>query len=143
MRNTKKRTIRTYSDLISIPTFQERFKYLQLNGLVGDLTFGGHRQLNQILYQSTEWKRARREVILRDNGFDLAHEDYPIYGIIYVHHLNPLSIDDVLERRYCVFDLDNLVSVSFDTHQAIHYGDESLIKKDPVTRKPNDTCPWR
>lgn len=143
MRNTRKRTIRTYSELISIPTFQERFKYLQLNGLVGDLTFGGHRQLNQILYQSPEWKRARREVILRDNGFDLAHEDYPISGIIYVHHLNPLNIDDVLARRYCVFDLDNLVSVSFDTHQAIHYGDESLIKKDPVTRKPNDTCPWR
>lgn len=139
-----KKIIRLYSELIEIPTFEERFDYLKLSASVGDVTFGGHRYLNQMLYSFPEWKRIRREVILRDEGFDLAHPDFPIRGNIYVHHLNPITADDILERRSCVFDLENLVSTSFDTHNAIHYGDERLIAdRVPVERKKNDTCPWR
>lgn len=139
-----KKTIKLYSELITIPTFKERFNYLKLSAAVGDPTFGGHRYLNQMLYRFPEWKRVRREVILRDEGLDLGHPDFPIRGNIYVHHLNPITTDDILERRNCVFDLENLISTSFDTHNAIHYGDERLIEdRVPVERKKNDTCPWR
>lgn len=139
-----KRIIRTYSELITIPTFEERFQYLKLNGIVGDFTFGGHRQLNQMLYKMPEWKKVRREVILRDEGFDLAHEDFPILGNIYVHHMNPITIDDILERRSCVLDPENLISASLFTHNAIHYGTDEDIKCFIITeRKRNDTCPWR
>lgn len=134
---------KTYSELITIPSFEERFKYLSLTGIVGEITFGGHRYLNQKLYQSLEWKRIKREIILRDNGCDLAQEDHPIEGHIYIHHINPVSIEDVLERRSRVFDPENLISASFKTHNAIHYGSEELLSRCPVIRTKNDTCPWR
>lgn len=141
---TKKPIYKSYSELIKIDSFEERFKYLSLVGIVGETTFGGHRYLNQILYQTDKWKKdTRREVILRDNGCDLAHEDYPIQGSIYIHHINPITIDDILEERPCVFDLENLISTSFRTHNAIHYGTEDLLLKGFVERKKNDTCPWR
>lgn len=134
---------RSYSELIKIPTFMERFKYLKLNGSIGEQTFYGHRWLNQVLYQSQEWKRVRREVIIRDDGCDLADSDRKIYGRIYIHHLNPLTIEDITKRHPCVFDLENLICVSFNTHNAIHYSDENLLISDPTVRKMNDTCPWK
>lgn len=136
-------TYKTYSELIKISSFEERFDYLSLSGIVGDTTFGGHRYLNQKLYQTTEWKSTRREVILRDDGNDLAHEKYPIYGSVYIHHINPITIDDILNKRPCVFDLDNLICMSFRTHNAIHYGSKNLLPKNVINRKKNDTCPWR
>lgn len=134
---------KTYSELIQFKNFEDRFNYLKLVGSVGEVTFGGHRFLNQTLYQSPEWKSTRRKVIVRDNGCDLAHEDYTIHGSVYIHHINPITIDDIMERRLCVFDLENLVCVSFRTHQAIHYGDEELLPKSLVVRRKNDTCLWR
>ncbi len=136
-------TNKSYKELIRYQTFDDRFEYLKCNGIVGDIKFGGHRYINQMLYATKEWKRTRNEVIIRDNGFDLAHKDYPIAGNIYVHHINPITIDDIVERRDCVFDLDNLISVSFRTHNAIHYGNEESLLKGLVIRKPNDTCPWK
>lgn len=134
---------KTYSELIKIKTFEDRFRYLKMESVIGEQTFGGHRYLNQILYQTEEWKSTRREVIIRDDGNDLAHEDYHIFGSIYVHHINPISIDDILKKRPCVFDLDNLVSTSFKTHNAIHYGSENSLPKNIIERKKNDTCLWR
>lgn len=134
---------KTYSEMIKMDSFEKRFEYLKLSGLVGEATFGGHRYLNQMLYQSDKWKSARREVILRDNGCDLAHPDYQINGSVYIHHINPITIDDILQERPCVFDLENLVSVSFRTHNAIHYGNSDLLPKGPVARTKNDTCLWR
>lgn len=134
----------TYSELISFDTFEERFNYLNLHGLVGEMTFGGHRRLNQILYNCDEWKSVRRKVILRDNGCDLGIQDRPIAGKILIHHLNPITIDDVLKRKSCVFDLNNLICSSFDTHNAIHYGSNEILRVNTfTTRKPNDTCLWR
>lgn len=124
-------------------SFQERFSYLSLCGSVGEETFGSHRYLNQKFYRSLEWKRTRNEVILRDNGFDLAHEDHPLFETIYIHHINPITIDDILKERPCVFDLENLVCTSFKTHNAIHYGLEDILLTGFVERKKNDTCPWR
>lgn len=140
---TKTTTYKTYSELIKLETFEERFLYLSLTGIVGETTFGGHRYLNQILYKTDEWKSTRREVIYRDGGYDLAHEDYLIVGSIYIHHINPITIDDILERRPCVFDLENLISTSFKTHNAIHYGSLDLLPKGPAKRTKNDTCLWR
>lgn len=137
------KTIKRYSELILIPSFEERFEYLKLSGQVGFETFGGHRYLNQVLYRSSDWKDTRREVIIRDNGFDLAHEDYPIKGNIYVHHINPITIDDILDRKDCVFDPEYLISTSLNTHNALHYGNEDTIKNRYVERKRNDTCLWR
>lgn len=136
-------SIKSYSELITIPTFQERFQYLMLKGKVGDFTFNGHRYLNQKLYQCLEWKTIRRRVIIRDEACDLAFKGYEIFGNILVHHLNPITIADVVERRPCVFDLENLVCVSMDTHNAIHYGDAELIPKQPIVRTKNDTCLWK
>ena len=135
------RQSRTYSELITINDYYERLKYLMLNGRVSELTFGSHRYLNQVLYSSKEWQRVRREVILRDNGCDLAHKDYPISGRVYIHHLEPITIEDIQERSPNVFDLNNLVCVSFDTHQAIHYGTQ--VKQEWKPRTENDTIPWR
>lgn len=144
MSTTKKMTIyKTYSELIKIEKFEDRFEYLSLVGIVGETTFGGHRYLNQILYQTEKWKSTRREVIFRDNGCDLAHKDYVIHGSIYIHHLNPITIDDILNERPCVFDLENLISTTFRTHNAIHYGSKDLLPKEPEARKKNDTCLWR
>ncbi len=133
---------KSYKELIKFKTFIERFNYLKCNGVIGDIQFGGHRYLNQILYKTKEWKNIRKEIIIRDGGFDLAHNDYPIMGNIYVHHINPITIEDILDRRECVFDSNNLISTSFRTHNAIHYGNEESLKEELVIRKPNDTCPW-
>lgn len=140
---TKTTIYKTYSELIKIEKFEDRFDYLSLVGIVGETTFGGHRYLNQILYQTDKWKSTRREVILRDNGCDLAHQDYSINGSIYIHHINPITIDDILEERPCVFDLNNLICTTFRTHNAIHYGSKDLLPKAPADRKKNDTCLWR
>lgn len=137
------KTNKSYRYLQRLNTFLERYNYLRLDGSVGDVTFGNKRYLNQLLYSSEEWKRIRREVILRDDGCDLGHPDFPIGGNVYVHHLNPITLDDILERKPCVFEIDNLICVSFKTHNAIHYGNEEVLPAEPVTRKPNDTCPWR
>ena len=135
--------IRTYSELITIPTYEERFEYLRCNSAVGKETFGFDRYLNQVLYNSMDWKRLRRQIIIRDNGCDLALEGYTIYGKIIIHHINPISLDDIMKERSIVFDPENLVCVSFNTHNAIHYGDASLLPMGPIERTPNDTCPWR
>lgn len=136
--------VKRYKELLRISSYDERLKYLKLNGVVGYETFGGNRYVNQILYRSVLWKKTRREVIMRDNGCDLAHEDYPLRERIYIHHLNPITLDDVLENRSSVYDLDNLVCVSFSTHNAIHYGgDLNIFTSQVVERKRNDTCPWK
>lgn len=135
--------IRTYKELRSLRTFEERFDYAKLGGIVGEETFGDKRYLNQILYSSTLWKDTRRDCILRDNGCDLAFRGFDIFGKVYVHHLNPITIDDILERRDEVFDPKYLVCTSFRTHNALHYGDISLLTIKPVERKPYDTCPWK
>lgn len=138
MTNTKR-----YSELINIPTYEERFKYLQLKGAVGNDTFGYDRYLNQILYNSPEWKRLRNQIIIRDNGRDLGCEGYEIYGRILIHHMNPITVEDIVSRDPIVFDPENLICVSHNTHNAIHYGDENLLIMAPVERTKNDTCPWR
>lgn len=139
MTQTKKR----YSELILLPTFKERFEYLKLNGKVGEDTFGWDRYLNQTFYRSAKWRHARDLVIVRDNGCDMGLEGYPIYGKILIHHINPITADDISHSdEEVLIDLDNLVCVSLATHNAIHYGDESLLPQDPVARKPGDTCPW-
>ena len=134
---------KTYSELIAIDDFLDRYEYLRIGGTVGESTFGSNRYLNQILYRSYDWKKFRREMIIRDNGCDLAHPDYEIGGIIILHHINTITIDDVKNRRRCVFDPENVVCVSHRTHEAIHYGDDTLLMKDPVVRRPGDTIPWR
>ena len=136
-------SIRTYSELITIPTFEERFEYLQLKGSVGKDTFGYDRYLNQVLYRSPEWKRLRNQIIIRDSGCDLACDGYDIYDKVLIHHLNPITVEDVLARSRKVFDPDNLVCVSHNTHNAIHYGDVDLLVTGPIIRTKNDTCPWR
>lgn len=143
MDRTISNDIKSYSVVILLPTLEERFNYLKLNGKVGADTFGYDRYLNQILYHDPEWRRIRRDVIIRDNGCDLGVEGHEIHGRILVHHINPITVDDVKLRRYCVFDLDNLICTSHDTHNAIHYGDVNLLPKNPIERKPNDTCPWK
>lgn len=135
--------IKAYSELITLPTFEERFEYLQLKGTVGQETFGFDRYLNQILYNSKEWKYLRNEIIVRDNGCDLALEGFEIHGRILIHHINPITIDDVIKRREMVFDPENLICVTHNTHNAIHYGDKSLLITGPIKRRANDTCPWK
>ena len=136
-------SIRTYSELIMIQTFEERFEYLQLKGSVGKDTFGYDRYLNQVLYRSPEWKRLRNQIIIRDAGCDLACDGYDVYGKVLIPHLNPIPVEDVLARSRKVFDPDNLVCVSHNTHNAIHYGDVDLLVTGPIIRTKNDTCPWR
>lgn len=135
--------IKTYSELITFSTFEDRFEYLQLKGIVGQETFGFDRYLNQILYNSKEWKHLRNEIIVRDNGCDLALEGFEIHGRILIHHINPITIDDVIKRRGIVFDPENLICVTHNTHNAIHYGDKSLLITGPIERRENDTCPWK
>lgn len=135
--------IRTYSDLIRCKTFEDRYKYLRLHGSVGKDTFGHSRYLNQDFYRSKEWKQVRNEVIVRDNGCDLGMDGYEIFDRIYVHHMNPATIEnyrnDDIER---LLNPEFLVCVSFNTHQAIHYGDESLLPQTPIERRPGDTKLW-
>lgn len=136
-------SIKTYSECIKLPTFLERFEYLKIGGSVGAETFGYDRYLNQTLYCSYEWKRFRNDIIIRDMGCDLACDDRQIYGKILVHHINPLVPADVLRRDPKIFDPENVICVSLDTHNAIHYGDKDLLTLDPIVRTKNDTCPWR
>lgn len=136
--------IRTYSKLITLPTFEERFEYLRLDGVVGEETFGFDRYLNQEFYQrSQEWKRIRDFVIIRDQGCDLGIEGREIYGKILVHHMNPISKEDILNRSDFLLNPEYLICTLKSTHDAIHYGDENLLMKGPVVRRANDTCPWR
>lgn len=138
------RNIKTYSELITIPTFKERFKYLQLEGRVGADTFGFDRHLNQMLYQrNPRWRKARDKVIIRDNGCDLGVEGFEIYGKIIVHHMNPITMDDILKDRDWIYDPEFLICTTHNTHNAIHYGNENLLVTAPTVRTPNDTCPWR
>lgn len=136
-------SIRTYSEMMLLPTFEERFRYLKLNGRVGEETFGMDRYLNQLFYTSDEWRKTRRDVIMRDGGCDLGIWDREIYGLITVHHLNPISVDDILNRTEILLNPEYLICTSDLTHKAIHYGDESLLITAPTERRPNDTCPWR
>ena len=135
--------IRTYSELIQLPTFEERFDYLRLDGVVGKDTFGFDRYLNQQFYRSSEWKRIRNQVIVRDNGCDLGVDEYEIHGRILIHHMNPISIEDLQYMSDLLMDPEYLICVSHRTHNAIHYGDKSLIVTAPIERSQNDTCPWR
>lgn len=135
---------KSYREMILLPTFKERYDYLKLEGQVGGRTFGGNRWLNQTLYQNDpDWRSVRRSVIIRDCGCDLAIADRDIGNYIIVHHINPITDDDIIHRRPILFDPDNLVCVSRKTHQAIHFGDESLLVIEHEPRRPNDTCPWR
>ena len=136
-------SIKCYSELMTLPTFIERYRYLKLGGSVGKETFGYDRYLNQALYRSPEWKRFRRDIIIRDNGCDLGCEGYEIVGKILIHHIEPITIEDVIKRNPRIFDPENTISTQLMTHNAIHYGDESLLITEPVVRKPNDTCPWK
>lgn len=136
--------IRCYSELITFHTFEERFKYLQLNGIVGDDTFGFDRYLNQVFYRSKEWKTIRDKIIIRDNACDLALPDNEIYGRIIIHHMNPLLVKDIVNKTDLLLDPEYLICVSHNTHNAIHYGDMDLINRYmPIERTRNDTCPWK
>lgn len=133
---------KSYSELIRFSDFESRYKYLKLSGIPGDLTFGNNRYLNQRFYTSQEWKKVRRDVIARDEGRDLAIFDREIHGKIIVHHINPVRLEDVESGSYLLFDLDNLICVSHNTHEAIHYGDESILFLGFEDRKPGDTKLW-
>lgn len=136
--------IKTYSELITLPTFEERYHYLRLGGEVGKETFGFDRYLNQSFYSSIEWKNFRRNIIVRDMGCDLGIEGRKIGGLIYIHHIEPISLDDIVHRRIEVLlNPDNAICASFDTHNAIHYGDDRLLITTTIKRTKNDTCPWR
>lgn len=136
--------IKTYSELITLPTFEERYEYLKLDGSVCEETFGFDRYLNQEFYQrSQEWKRIRDFVILRDQGCDLGIEGREIRGKILVHHMNPITKEDILKRSKFLLDPEYLICTLKSTHDAIHYGDSDLLMKGPVERRANDTCPWR
>lgn len=135
--------IRTYSELITLPTFEERYRYLRLGGEVGKDTFGFDRYLNQVFYSSKEWKRIRRDIIIRDLGCDLGVEGFEIYGRIIVHHMNPITKEDILRRSKFLTDPEYLICTSHNTHEAITYGDESLLVVAPIERTKNDTCPWK
>lgn len=135
--------IRTYSELITLPTFEERYRYLKLDGRVGEATFGFDRYLNQIFYTSNEWRDVRDFVIVRDGGCDLGMPDREIFGKILVHHMNPIRQEDILRRSKWLLDPEYLICTIKNTHDAIHFGDESLLILPPIERTKNDTCPWR
>jgi len=134
---------KSYSELVKLETFEQRLEYLMLDGRVGQDTFGFDRYLNQALYNSKEWKQIRRKVIIRDNGCDLGVEGYEINDRALIHHINPITQDDILNRSSCLFDLENLITVTKRTHDAIHYSDASIVTNKPVMRVAGDTCPWR
>ncbi len=135
--------IRCYSDLKQIDPFNERYLYLKLHGKVGEETFGYDRYVNQQLYRSQKWRKTRREIIIRDNGCDLGVDGFDLDKFIVIHHMNPLTLEDIEEERDIIFDPENLISCSTRTHKAIHFGDESLLPKEPIVRRPGDTCLWR
>ena len=135
--------IKTYSEMIQIPTFEDRYAYLRLGGRVGEETFGFERNLNQSFYRSYEWRKVRREVIARDAGCDLAMPGFQIYNNIIIHHIVPITIEDLEDGTDLILDPNNLVCVSEKTHNAIHFGDKSLLPQTPIERRPGDTCPWK
>lgn len=144
MTKMKNTPIKTYSELITLPTFKERYNYLKLSGAVGRDTFGYDRYLNQQLYQrNPKWRDARDRVIIRDNGCDLAMEGHEIFGKIIVHHMNPITMDDILKDRDWIYDPEFLICTMHSTHNAIHYGDENQLVIAPTVRSKNDTCPWK
>lgn len=139
-----KKIIKSYSELITIPTYEGRFEYLYIGGTVGKETFGFDRYLNQQFYNSYEYRKFRRDMIIRDMGCDMGVAEFPISGVIFLHHINPISPDDILSRNIRILlDPENTICVSFQTHNAIHYGDSNLLVTAPIERKPYDTCPWR
>ena len=140
MKTTK---IRTYTELMSLSTFEERYEYLKLSGKVGETTFGFDRYLNQTFYKRGDWLNVRDEVITRDMGCDLGCEDREISGRILVHHMNPINTDDILSESEFLLDPEYLICTSKNTHDAIHYSDKSLLLTIPIERSRNDTCPWR
>lgn len=135
--------MKTYSELIKLPTYEERVRYLMMGGVVGEDTFGPYRELCQKFYRSYEWAATKKLVKLRDECCDLGMRDRPIQGKIFIHHINPITIDDLFERRPICTDPENLICCAFMTHQAIHYSSENILELDPIERTPNDTCPWR
>lgn len=135
--------LKTYQELSLLKTFEERFYYLKLSGKVGTETFGFDRYMNQRFYQSDRWKRLRDQIIIRDNGCDLGVDDRPIQGSVLIHHLNPVSQQDILQQSELLLNPNYLICVSHDTHNAIHYGDEGLLFTMPPERRRNDTCPWK
>ena len=136
-------TRKCYTELSELTTFNERFNYLKLDGIVGEETFGYDRILNQLLYKSKKWRKVRDEVLIRDNGGDLGLEDYPINGRAIIHHMNPITVEDVLNDKPEIFDPEYLITVSNSTHNAIHFSNENNLQKDPIERTQNDTCLWR
>lgn len=138
-----RKIIRTYSELITLPTFEERFRYLKLGGKVGEDTFGLDRYLNQVFYRSAKWKEIRDYVIIRDNGCDLGMEGHEIHQRILVHHMNPITKEDILRESEFLLDPEYMICTIKNTHDAIHYGDESLLITAPIERRKNDTCPWK
>ena len=135
--------IRTYTELSKLTSFKERFEYLYLGGVVGEETFGFDRYMNQLFYKSDEWRRIRDQVIVRDGGCDLGIEDREIHGRIIVHHMNPILLNDIINRSEYLLNPEFLISTIKSTHDAIHYGDGNLIEPIPFERTKNDTCPWR
>jgi len=135
--------IRRYSELVLLPTFEERFNYLKLDGSVGEDTFGFDRYLNQIFYRSPEWKQIRNQIIIRDNGCDLGIDGMNIYSKILIHHMNPIAVEDVSNRNPDILNPEFLISVSHDTHNAIHYGAEAPRIDHFIERYSGDTCPWK
>lgn len=135
--------IRTYSELVRLPTFEERFRYLRLNGKVGQDTFGFDRIFNQMFYRSREWKSLRDQIIVRDNGCDLGVEGYEIHGAVIIHHMNPISLDDIRDYTDFLMNPEYLITTVHKTHNAIHYGDENSLPRGPIERRKNDTCPWK
>lgn len=135
--------IKSYSELRALSTFEERYNYLRLRGRVGQDTFGFDRVFNQMFYRSREWKRARDQVIIRDCGCDLGVEGYEIHGRIIIHHMNPITLDDIQGNTEFLMDPEYLITTTHTTHNAIHYGDKSLIARAPIERYRNDTCPWK
>jgi len=134
--------IKTYTDLSRLRTFEERFHYLKLGGAVGASTFGFDRYLNQEFYRSSLWKRARNDVIARDYGCDLGVNGREIFDRVYVHHMNPMVVDDIKHSNVDILDPEYLISVTHTTHNAVHYGDERLLPRGLVVRRPGDTKPW-
>ena len=135
--------MRTYTELAKMPTFMERYQYLRLNGKIGEELFGYTRYLNQVFYQSERWRKVRRQVIIRDKGCDLGVDGYDIFGTVYVHHMNPITLEQLRNDDPMLLDPEFLISVSRRTHDAITLGDELLLPSAPIIRRPNDTCPWK
>jgi hypothetical protein len=133
---------KSYSELIKLPTFEERYNYLKLDGLVGEDTFGSRRFLNQMFYRSEEWKQLRHKIIVRDQGLDLGIRDVGS-TMLYIHHINPITIEDIEKQSLKLLDPENLIAVTKSTHDAIHYGSLSNVKGYMIERTPFDTCPWK